>query len=117
MPITLNTLAYAQDSFVTPNKVQYTGPSNSFTIKDLLSLGRTAPKATPSFAGVSRSEVKRVKTVTLSDGSLADAIVTVTCSLPVGMAQSDANALRDDVGDFAISAACGTLFWNGTLTY
>lgn len=117
MSITLNTVAYSQDSFVSKDKVQYTGTSHSFTTKDLLTLARTAPKATPTFAGVARAEAKRTKTVVLSDGSKADAIITVSCSLPVGMAKADADALRDDVGDFAISSACETLFWNHDLTY
>jgi uncharacterized protein YkwD len=117
MSITLNTLVYNQDSFVSPSKVAYTGPDHSFTTKDLLTLARTAPKPTATFAGVARSEVKRTKTVTLADGSTADAIVTVSCSLPVGMTQADADALRDDVGDFTISADAGTLFWNHDLTY
>lgn len=117
MSITLNTLAYAQDSFVTPNKVNYVGPSQNFTTKDLLSLGRTAPKPTATYAGNARSEVKRTKTVTLADGSKADAIITVSASFPVGMAQADVNSLRDDVGDFLISADAGTLMWNHDLTY
>jgi len=117
MSITLNTLAYSQDSFVSKDKVQYTGPAHTFSVKDLLTLSRTLPKPDKTFAGVARAEAKRTKTVTLADGSKADAIVTITCSLPVGMAQADADALRDDVGDFAISAAAGTLFWSHDLTY
>lgn len=117
MAITLNTLAYSQDSFVTGNKVKYVGPDNTFSVKDLLTLGRTEPKSTSTFAGVARAEAKRTKTVTLADGSEADAIVTISCSLPVGMAKADADALRDDVGDFAISADAETLFWNHDLTY
>jgi len=117
MTITLNTLAYDQDSFVTPNKVKYTGPDHTFSVKDELSLSRVAPKPTTTFAGVARAEAKRTKTVTLDDGSSADAIVTISCSLPVGITTTDANALRDDVGDFAISADCTTLFNNHDLTY
>lgn len=117
MSITLNTLAYDQDSFATPNRVQYTGPSHTFSIKDTLSLSRVLPKPVNGFAGVARAEAKRTKTVTLADGTKADAIVTVSCSFPVGMAQADADALRDDIGDFAISAAGGTLFWKHDLTY
>lgn len=116
MAITLNTLAYNQDAFVNPNKVQYTGPANTFTTKDVLSLGRVIPKPTKTFAGVAKAEVKRTKTVTLTDGSKADAIVTLSCSLPVGMAKADADALRDDVGDFALLTACDDLFWKHDLT-
>lgn len=117
MSIILNTLAYNQDAFITKDKVQYTGPSHTFSVKDTLTLARTLPKATAQFAGVARAEAKRTKTVTLADGSKADAIITVSCSLPVGMAQADADALRNDIGNFAISADGGTLFWKHDLTY
>lgn len=115
MAITLNTLSYNQDAFVTPNKLKYVGPDSTFSVKDEITLGRTAPKPTPTFAGVARSEVKRVKTVTLANGSTADAIVTLLTSLPVGMAQADAEALIDDVGDFAITADMSNLAWKHDL--
>lgn len=117
MTITINTLAYNQDSFATPNKVEYTGPSHTFTVKDKLSLARTAPKPNGTFKGVARAEAKRTKTVTLADGSTADAIVSVTCAYPVGMAEADADSLRDDVGDFVISATAKALMWNHDLTH
>jgi hypothetical protein len=117
MSITLNTLAYGQDVSLNSNKMLYVGPDNTFSVKDHLTLGRTVPKPTATFAGVARAEVKRTKTVTLADSSTAEAIVTITCSLPVGMAEADADALRDDIGDFAISADCASLFWNHDLTY
>lgn len=117
MPITLNTLVYNQDAFVNPNAVDYTGPSHSFAVKDKISLSRTAAKPTSTFAGVAKAQAKRTKTVTLADGSKADAIVTIHCSLPVGMVKADADALRDDIGDLAISATGETLFWNHDLTY
>jgi hypothetical protein len=116
MAITLNTLAYSQDAFVSKDRVLYTGPSNNFAIKDQLVLSRTAPKPTSTFRGVARAEVKRVKTVTLDDGTKADAIVTQSTSFPVGMAKADADALRDDVGDFAIGADGDALYWSHDLT-
>lgn len=117
MSITLNTLVYNQDAFVTPNRVNYVGPDGTFAVKDILSLARTAPKATKDFAGVARAEVKRTKTVTLANGLTADAIFTVSCSLPVGMSKTDADALRNDVGAFIQSAQGDTLAWNHDLTY
>jgi hypothetical protein len=117
MSITLNTLTYSQDSFANPNKVIYTGPVNTFSIKDLLILGRVAPKPTSTFRGIARSQVKRTQTVVLDDGSYADAIITVDFSFPVGMTQAVADNLRNDVGDFVISSDAGTLTWNHDLTY
>lgn len=115
MTITINTLAYDEDTSLNSNLVRYNGPSATFSVKDFLDLGRTPPKPTPTFAGVARATAKRTKTVTLSDGSTADAIVRIECSLPVGMAKADADALRDDIGDFAISANGDSLFWNHDL--
>jgi hypothetical protein len=117
MSITLNTVVFNQDTFVSGDKVLYTSANNTFSSKDRLTLARTAPKASTSFAGVARAEAKRTKTVTLADGSQADAIVTFSVSFPVGMAKVTADALRDDIGDFAISAAAETLCWNHDLTY
>lgn len=111
MTITINTLAYEEDVSVNPNLVRYTGPSHTFAVKDTLDLARTLPKPTASFAGVAKARAKRVKTVTLADGSTADAIVEIHCSLPVGMAKADADALRDDIGDLAISTNGDDLFW------
>lgn len=105
MAITINTLAYNQDSQPTSDKVVYSGPSNNFSVKDLLTLGRTPPKPTSTFAGVARSLIKRTKTLTLADSTKADAIVELSVSLPVGAADADIDALVDDVADFAISAA------------
>lgn len=116
MAITLNTLVYNQDASVTKDKVLYTGPSNTFAIKDQVSLARTAPKPTQNFAGVARAEVKRVRTVTLADGTKADAIVTASTSFPVGMVKADADALRDDVGDFLIGADGDALVWSHDVT-
>ncbi len=111
MTITINTLAYESDAALNPNLNRYIGPDHTFATKDLLDLGRTAPKPTTLSAGVARAKAKRTKTVTLADGSTADAIVYIECSLPVGMSKTDADALRDDIGDFAISSNGDALFW------
>lgn len=117
MSVTLNTLAYSQDSFQTPNRVLYAGPSNTFQVKDHLVLSRTAPKPSGTFLGMARAQVKRVKTLTLDTGLKADAIITVDIAIPVGAANADIDALRDDVGDFMISADAGSLIKNHDLTY
>lgn len=117
MSIDLNTKSYVQDAFINPNKVLYVGPDHNFSSEDTITLGRTAPKPTATSKGVARSEVRRAKSVTLADGSTGIAVVRIECSFPVGTAQADVDSLRDDVGDFAISAAAGTLMWNHDLTY
>lgn len=117
MALTLNTLVYNQDAALTPNKVQYTGPSNTFQDKDLLVLGRVNPKPTADFDGVSRTSVKRVKTVTLANGKRYDAIIETTTSFPVGITNTVIDGMRDDMGDFLISADAGTLMKNFDITY
>jgi hypothetical protein len=117
MSITLNTVVFDYDSQPTPNKCLYVSGDNTFSSKDQLALGRTSPKPTATYAGNARSEVKRTKTVTLADGSEADAIVTVSVSLPVGISSSDAAALCDDVGDFLISGDALTLVYNHDINY
>lgn len=117
MSVTLNTLAYVQDSFQTPNRVAYAGPSQTFEKKDNLILARTAPKPSGTYRGMARAQVKRVKTVTLDDSSKADIIMTVDIAIPVGAAAADIDAVRDDVGDFLIGSEAGTLIKNHDLTY
>jgi len=104
MAITLNTLVYNQDSFVSADKVSYAGPSNTFQVKDLVILGRIAPKPTATYEGKAKSSMKRVKTVTLPNGKKDDIIIEMTVSVPVGALAADVDALRDDLGDLAISA-------------
>lgn len=117
MSITLNTLAYSQDAFVTPNKVRYTGPAHTFQIKDLIDLGRTAPKPAGTFPGVGRTQTKFVETVTLADGSRHDNIIEVNSSFVVGTTDAAIDAMRDKVGDFLISADAGSLMKKHDLTY
>lgn len=117
MALTINTLAYNQDSFLSQDKVQYTGPSHTFQDKDTLVLGRTAPKPTSTFAGMARSLIKRVKTVTLADGSRVDAMITTETAFPVGAADAIIDGMRDDMGDFLISADAGNLIKKHDITY
>lgn len=111
MAITLNTVSFNQDSYVSPNKAQYVSTNHTFSSKDILTLSRAAPKANGAFAGMAKSEAKRTKTVTLADGSKAEAIVYIGCSLPVGMAKADADSLRDDIADFGLTTSADELFW------
>lgn len=116
MAITLNTVPYNQDAFVTPNKVNFVGANNSASMKDLLSLARTAAKPTKDSDGVTRAETRRTKTVTLASGKKVDIVVYAGCSLPVGVAKADVDALRDDIGDLLISTSGDNLFWKHTIT-
>lgn len=117
MTITLNTLAYNQDAFVTPNKVRYTGPAHTFQIKDIIDLGRTAPKPSGTFPGMARTSSKFVETVTLADGQKVDNIIEVTSSFVVGTTDAQVDALRDRAGDWVISSDAGLLMKKHDITF
>lgn len=109
MAITVNTRAYNSDR-VAADSVGYVGPAHTFSVPDTLVLKRTAPKPTADFAGVSRVSAKFSRQVVLADASKATAIVEVTTSLPVGMAEADVDLIRDDMGDFLLLTAADDLF-------
>lgn len=106
MALTVNAKAYALDSQVSANTVKYAGPLKTFTVKDDIALSRTDPKPTATFAGMSRSETKLTRTLTLADASKADAIFSFQCAVPVGAVTADVEAMLDDLAAwFATSAA------------
>lgn len=111
MTITVNTKAYDQDS-TGIDVVGYRGPAHTFSMKDYLQLKRVAPKSSSSFAGVSRVTAKFSRTVVLNSDptKTAEAIVEVTTSLPVGMAEADIDSIRDDMGDFLLLQPADDLF-------
>lgn len=111
MTVTVNTKAYAFDTNPTPDSGRHTGPAATHSVKDYLDLKRAAAKPTADFAGVARASAKFVRTVTLGDGSKADAIAEASFSIPVGMAEADVDSLRDDLGDFLIAANGDDLVW------
>lgn len=116
MTITVNTKAFTFDTNVTADVGRHTGPSHTFAVKDYLDLKRTAPKPTATFAGVARASAKFVRTVTLGDGSKADAICECNVSIPVGMAEADVDSIRDDMGDLLISQNGDDLFWKADIS-
>jgi hypothetical protein len=116
MSITLNTLAYVPDLAINANRQPYVGPSHTFTEKDLLILGRVLPKPTSTSRGKARSQVKRIRTVTLDDSSVDDIIVEVNISRPVGASSTDVDALLNDVGDYLITSGASDLANKGDLT-
>lgn len=111
MSFTLNTKAYAFDTNPSSDVGRHVGPAHTLSVKDLIDLKRVMPKPTSTFAGVARAGVKIARTVTLSSGAKAEAIVEVSSSLPVGMVQADVDSIRDDLGDLLISSNGSDLFW------
>jgi len=111
MTVTVNTKAYAFDTNPTPDIGRHKGPAHTFQTKDYLDLKRTNPKPNGDFLGVARAGAKFVRTVTLAQGGTGEAIVEVTSSLPVGMAEADIDSIRDDLGDLLISTNGDDLFY------
>lgn len=104
MSITLNTKTYSVDSYLSPNKIRYTGPAEALGMKDRIDIGRQYPKATSEYAGNARSQMKHVQTLTDGTDVVGDGIVDIRVQIPVGVASAEADALLDDAGDMLVSA-------------
>lgn len=104
MSITLNTKTYSVDSYLSPNKIRYTGPGEALGVKDRIDLGRQYPKPTADYAGNARSQGKFVQSLTDGTDVVGDGIVDIRVQIPVGAATAEVDGLLDDAGDFLISA-------------
>lgn len=109
MSLTVNAATYTADSFQ-QNRVGYIGTNHSVTVKDYVSLSRVAPKPTATFSGLGRTEAKLTRTVTLTNAltPTADAIVTISVAIPVGMAAAGVDVVLNDMGAFLASASFKT---------
>lgn len=104
MSLTVNTDTYDVRS-IGNNSAVYAGPNHSVSAKDLLTLSFTPAKPTTTYRGNGRNFVKLERTLTLDDGSKAQAIVTINYQVPVGSALADVQALSDDLGALLSSAS------------
>jgi len=106
MSLTINAKTYTADSFQ-QNSVGYIGTLKSVSVKDDVSLRRTAPKVSDVFSGVGRTNAKLVRTLTLTGAKTltADAIVSIDVSVPVGYTAADVDTLLNDFGAFLASAS------------
>lgn len=98
MSITLNTVVFSAFRSQ-PDSQVLASPSNTVSLKDSVELSRVFPKPVKDNLGVGRPRLKRVKTLTLADGSKKDMIIEVSGSVPVGAAEADVLAVLDDVAD------------------
>lgn len=114
MAITVNTKAYAFDTNPTPDSAMYQGPAHTFSAADTLLLKRVAPKPTSTFPGVARASLKFTRNVTINDVVYV-AVAEASFSLPVGMAEADVDAIRDDLGDLLLLTAADDLVWKHDL--
>jgi len=117
MSVTFNTKTYTADSFQ-QNIIGYVGASNTNTVKDQMVLKRTAAKATPVFSGVARSNLKLVKTLTLTGAKTATGDFIADCSFsnPVGSNPTDVDNLMADLGAAIIATFAKNMVKNGTIS-
>lgn len=106
MSLVFNAKTYTADAFG-QNNIGFIGALKTVTVKDDLSLRRTAPKATETFSGVGRTNTKLVRTLTLTGAktTAGDAIVSIDLSVPVGFASADVDSLLNDFGALVSSAS------------
>jgi len=118
MSLTFNTKTYTADSFQA-NSVGYRGPANTVSVKDLLRLARTAAKATATYSGNSRFEVKLTRTHTLTGAvtPTGDSIHTVGSSVPVGISDADADAISNDLGALVASSDFKAMIKQGKINH
>lgn len=118
MSLTVNAKTYTADSFQ-KDSVGYIGPDKTVSMKDDVKLARTAPKPTPTFSGVGRTQAKLARTLVLT-GAINptwDAIATTDIVVPVGFTGADVDELLNDLGAFIASAAFKTHVKNQQISY
>lgn len=110
MSLTVNAKTYDADS-ISPNLVGYTGPAHTLSVKDKISLGRTAAKPTTVFSGVVRGDAKLTRTLTLTGAltTTGDAIFEMKTSIPIGAADADIDTACADLGAWIASAQFKTI--------
>jgi len=99
MSWTFNTKVYTADQYGL-DAVGYAGVLKTLTVADDLQLSRVPAKPTSVFSGVSRTQAKMTRTLTLT-GALTPtgkAILSINVSIPVGAASADIDALLNDMG-------------------
>jgi hypothetical protein len=109
MSLSINGGTYTADSFQ-KDQVGYAGPAKTGSVKDDVSLSRQAAKPTTTFSGLSRTEAKMTRTLTLT-GALTptgDAIIRILVAVPVGYTAADVDDILDDFGAFLASASFKT---------
>lgn len=109
MTLSVNAKTYTGDSFRDAS-VGYNGPNQTASVKDAIRLSRSAPKPTETFSGLSRTQCKLTRTLTLTGAKTAtgDAIVTIDVAVPVGYAAADVDTILNDLGAFLASATYKT---------
>lgn len=118
MPLNINSKAFSADSYQ-KDRVTYIGPAHTLSLKDVVTLMRTPPKATSVYSGKARTAAKLERTLTLT-GALTPSdvgIVSIEVAVPVGAASADIDALLNDMGNFLSSATFKLHVKNQTVAF
>jgi hypothetical protein len=116
MSLTINTKAYVADK-TAPDQIVYAGPNDSVSVTDVLGLKRVDPKPVANFDGTARTSAKISRSFVLANGKRVIAIGEASYSIPVGVAQADAEALAADLSAFAGSTQGKALTWKQTISF
>jgi len=105
MSLVFNSKTFSADSYAI-NSVGYIGAAKTSSTYDDLLLSRSAPRPTTTFSGLSRTEAKFTRTLTLTAAKTAtgEAKVRVLVEVPVGYAGADVDTLLNDAGALVSSA-------------
>lgn len=105
MSLVFNAKTFSSDSFAI-NSIGYIGAGKTASVKDDLLLSRSAPKPTETFSGLSRTEAKLTRTLTLTGAktTAGEGKVRIMVDVPVGYAGADVDALLNDMGAFLAGA-------------
>lgn len=106
MALSIGAKSYNADGWGT-NSVHFQGPANTISVKDQVIQKKTGPKPTSTFSGMSRFQVKLLRTLTLTGAKTATGESTVDCNFnfPVGCTNADIDAACADLGAYFASAA------------
>jgi hypothetical protein len=105
MPLTVNSIAYSNDTPRTPDSYRYTGPENTASTKDYLDLKRVSAKPSNGSLGKTRAQAKLTRTMTDGTDPIDDGIISLDIAIPVGSASAEIAALLLDLSTWATTAA------------
>jgi len=105
MSLTINALAYANDTSRGPDSFRYLGPNQTLSVKDYADMWRKAPIVTSTSAGKGRSLAKLTRTLTDGTDAVGDGIVKFETSIPADSARAQQEAMIDDLATWLLTAA------------
>jgi len=114
MALTINTKAYAFDTFRSVDSARYHGPSHTLSNKDYLDVKRTAPKKSADYAGQGKANAKMTRSMTdgVSSDIVGDGIFELNSSFPVGTSTAEQQAFLDDYAAWLGTAEATSLLLN-----